>query len=232
MWRRLCRQPPIGDGRAESKDRVGGLFLIEAGRHDEASRLASMHPAALAVGGRWPGRGAASDQLLARQPGRHGPTREAGPGSLRARRRIRSCRIGIVSRCQAWRKACGRVGEVPASGRLPLARETLGVGAAGRRTLAHRRLAVGAPGCHGPVSRRPPLRIDRIASGSFLAIVSEPRRATGNCAHPALRASRLAYSRQWRGSPRSDAPGRNTPRRPRSWTMRPTWSAAPGRPRT
>lgn len=50
MWRRLCRQPPIGDGRAESKDRVGGLFLIEAGRHDEAPRLASVHPAALPRG--------------------------------------------------------------------------------------------------------------------------------------------------------------------------------------
>ena len=50
MWRRLRRQPPIGDGRAESKDRVGGLFLIEAGRHDEAPRLASVHPAALPRG--------------------------------------------------------------------------------------------------------------------------------------------------------------------------------------
>ncbi|WP_333681574.1 YciI family protein [Dyella sp.] len=38
----------INDGPyTESKEVVGGLFIIEADSHDEALRLASMHPAAM-----------------------------------------------------------------------------------------------------------------------------------------------------------------------------------------
>ena len=38
----------VSDGPyTESKEMVGGLFVIEAGSHDEALRLASMHPAAM-----------------------------------------------------------------------------------------------------------------------------------------------------------------------------------------
>jgi len=37
----------VSDGPyTESKEMVGGLFVIEAENHDEATRLASMHPAA------------------------------------------------------------------------------------------------------------------------------------------------------------------------------------------
>lgn len=37
----------LSDGPyAESKEMVGGLFIIEAESHDEALRIASMHPAA------------------------------------------------------------------------------------------------------------------------------------------------------------------------------------------
>lgn len=38
----------ISDGPyTESKEMVGGLFIIEADSHDEALRIASMHPAAM-----------------------------------------------------------------------------------------------------------------------------------------------------------------------------------------
>jgi hypothetical protein len=38
----------VSDGPyTESKEMVGGLFVIEAENHDEALRLASMHPAAM-----------------------------------------------------------------------------------------------------------------------------------------------------------------------------------------
>ena len=40
-------QAQVSDGPyTESKEVVGGLFIIEADDHDEALRLASMHPAA------------------------------------------------------------------------------------------------------------------------------------------------------------------------------------------
>ncbi|MEF9979252.1 MAG: YciI family protein [Thermomonas sp.] len=49
-WRTLRPQggkTRITDGPyTESKEVVGGLFIIEADSHDEALRLASMHPAA------------------------------------------------------------------------------------------------------------------------------------------------------------------------------------------
>lgn len=49
-WRTLRPQSGktrITDGPyTESKEVVGGLFIIEADSHDEALRLASMHPAA------------------------------------------------------------------------------------------------------------------------------------------------------------------------------------------
>ena len=49
-WRTLLPQAGktrIVDGPyTESKEVVGGLFIIEADDHDEALRLASMHPAA------------------------------------------------------------------------------------------------------------------------------------------------------------------------------------------
>jgi len=49
-WRTLLPQAGktrITDGPyAESKEVVGGLFIIEADSHDEALRIAAMHPAA------------------------------------------------------------------------------------------------------------------------------------------------------------------------------------------
>ena len=48
-------RPLISDGPyTESKEMVGGLFIIEAGSRDEALRLAAMHPAAtLGEAGGW-----------------------------------------------------------------------------------------------------------------------------------------------------------------------------------
>lgn len=49
-WRTLRPQAgktQVSDGPyTESKEVVGGLFIIEADSHDEALRIASMHPAA------------------------------------------------------------------------------------------------------------------------------------------------------------------------------------------
>lgn len=49
-WRTLRPQAgktQVSDGPyTESKEVVGGLFIIEADNHDEALRIASMHPAA------------------------------------------------------------------------------------------------------------------------------------------------------------------------------------------
>lgn len=57
-WRTLRPQAgktQVSDGPyTESKEVVGGLFIIEAGTHDEALRIASMHPAAtLGEAGGW-----------------------------------------------------------------------------------------------------------------------------------------------------------------------------------
>jgi len=57
-WRTLRPQngkTRITDGPyTESKEVVGGLFIIEADSHDEALRIASMHPAAtLGEAGGW-----------------------------------------------------------------------------------------------------------------------------------------------------------------------------------
>lgn len=48
-------KPQISDGPyTESKEMVGGLFIIEAASRDEAVRLAAMHPAAsLGEAGGW-----------------------------------------------------------------------------------------------------------------------------------------------------------------------------------
>lgn len=49
-WRTLrpkAGKTQVSDGPyAESKEVVGGLFIIEADTHDEALRIASLHPAA------------------------------------------------------------------------------------------------------------------------------------------------------------------------------------------
>lgn len=57
-WRTLRPQAgktQVSDGPyTESKEVVGGLFIIEADSHDEALRIASMHPAAtLGEAGGW-----------------------------------------------------------------------------------------------------------------------------------------------------------------------------------
>ena len=50
QWRTLrtrAGQPQVLDGPyAESKEVVGGVFVIEADSHEEALRIAAMHPAA------------------------------------------------------------------------------------------------------------------------------------------------------------------------------------------